>query len=107
MILKNFQYSTVNHIHKIYNWENISYIMTKLTSEHISKEILISDLADKYPDTIPILIENGMHCIGCGASMFETLEEGFQGHGMNDEEIKRIMIDINRHIEENSAKKHG
>ena len=60
---------------------------------------------EKYPDTIPILIENGMHCIGCQASMFETLEEGFMGHGMTDEEINKVMKEINKYIEENTVKK--
>lgn len=78
--------------------------MSKSTDKHISKDILIAELVDKHPDTIPILIENGMHCIGCGASMFETLEEGFMGHGMTDVEIEKIMSDINRYIEENHHK---
>ena len=46
-----------------------------------------------------------MHCIGCQASMFETLEEGFMGHGMTDEEINKVMKEINKYIEENTVKK--
>jgi len=70
----------------------------------IHKDIIISEVVDKYPDVIPFLIENGMHCIGCGASMFETLEEGFMGHGMDEKEIDRIMTELNVYIKENSKK---
>jgi len=72
--------------------------MTKASIEHISKDILISEVVEKYPDTIPILIENGMHCIGCSASMFETLEEGFLGHGMTEVEIEKVMNEINEFV---------
>jgi len=78
--------------------------MMKPSSNQISKTILISEIVEKYPDTIPILIENGMHCIGCQASMFETLEEGFQGHGMTEDEINKVMDEINSYIEKNSGK---
>jgi hybrid cluster-associated redox disulfide protein len=79
--------------------------MTKTIQEQVSKDILISDIVSKYPDTISILIENGMHCIGCSASMFETLEGGFKGHGMTDEEIEKIMLELNKFIAENPVKK--
>jgi hydroxylamine reductase len=76
----------------------------ELSSKLVSKTMLISDVVEKYPDVIPILIQNGMHCIGCGASMFETLEEGFMGHGMNEKEVDKIMHEINEYVKKNSKK---
>jgi hypothetical protein len=32
--------------------------------------------------------------------MFETLEEGFMGHGMDDREIEKIMDELNAYIKE-------
>jgi hybrid cluster-associated redox disulfide protein len=71
---------------------------TEPSTKPIHKSMIISEVVDEHPDVIPLLIENGMHCIGCGASMFETLEEGFIGHGMDDREIDRIVDDINKFI---------
>lgn len=75
------------------------------TNKAVHKGMIISEVVDLYPDTIPLLIENGMHCIGCGASMFETLEEGLMGHGMDDKEIERIVDDLNTYIKQNSESK--
>ena len=40
----------------------------------IEKEIKIGELLEKYPEKINVLLEAGMHCIGCPASLAETLE---------------------------------
>lgn len=73
---------------------------TRPSSKPIHKGMIIAEVVDSHPDVIPLLMENGMHCIGCGASMFETLEEGFIGHGMDDREIERIVDDINKYIKQ-------
>jgi hybrid cluster-associated redox disulfide protein len=72
----------------------------KPSGRPINKSMLIVDIIDEHPDVIPLLLEKGMHCIGCGASMFETLEEGFMGHGMDDREIEKIMDELNAYIKE-------
>jgi hydroxylamine reductase len=68
------------------------------SNKPITKSMIIAEVVDIHPDVIPLLIENGMHCIGCGASMFETLEEGFVGHGMDDGEITRIIDELNTYV---------
>jgi len=74
------------------------------SSKLVHKGMIISEVVDLYPDVVPLLIENGMHCIGCGASMFETLEEGLMNHGMDDREIDRVVDDLNAHIKQNPKK---
>jgi hybrid cluster-associated redox disulfide protein len=69
------------------------------STKPISKGMIISEVVDTHPDVIPILIQNGMHCIGCGASMFETLEEGLMGHGMDDGEIDKIIDELNIYVQ--------
>ena len=66
----------------------------------ISKDMLIADIVDKYPYLSDFIMDYGVHCVGCGASMFETLEEGFSGHGMAEEEIDKVIEDLNKVIEE-------
>jgi len=53
----------------------------------ITKEISITELAQRYPESIPVLINMGMHCIGCIAAQFETLEQGCIAHGMDPDEV--------------------
>ncbi len=39
------------------------------------------------PELIEILLESGMHCIGCPMSSQETIEQGAIAHGINPETL--------------------
>jgi hybrid cluster-associated redox disulfide protein len=68
----------------------------------ITKDIFLLDLVEKYPELIETLtLKYGLHCIGCGAAASETLEEGAMVHGMTAKEIKEMVGDLNRELEEN------
>lgn len=55
----------------------------------------IGDLLQAYPDKADILLEAGMHCLGCPASQMETLEEACSVHGIDvDELIETLNADI-------------
>ncbi|MBQ7175622.1 MAG: DUF1858 domain-containing protein [Lachnospiraceae bacterium] len=51
--------------------------------KQINKDMRIGELL--YVDEIiaPILIRQGMHCLGCPASQMETLEEACMVHGID------------------------
>ncbi len=72
-----------------------------IAPEQITKEMTIGDVVKKYPSTAEILLANGVHCVGCGARYFETLEAGFKGHGMSDEQVDSIIKQLNESIKNN------
>lgn len=53
----------------------------------IEKDITIGELLEKAPEKADILLEAGMHCLGCPASQAETLEEACMVHGIDVEEL--------------------
>ena len=53
----------------------------------IDKDMKIGDLLQKYPEKADILLEAGMHCLGCPASQAETLAEACEVHGIDVEEL--------------------
>lgn len=53
----------------------------------IEKNITIGELLEKEPEKGDILLEAGMHCLGCPASQAETLEEACEVHGIDVEEL--------------------
>ncbi len=57
----------------------------------IEKSTTIGDLLEKYPDKADILLEAGMHCLGCPASQMETLEEACEVHGIDVEELVETL----------------
>lgn len=69
----------------------------KKIKQKITKNILILEIAERYPKLTNVLIEKyGMHCLGCSMSAVETLEEGAMGHGMCKKEIDEMVADLNR-----------
>ena len=49
----------------------------------ITKDMTIGEALVTNPDIAPILMEMGMHCLGCPASQGESLEEAAMVHGMD------------------------
>ncbi len=74
----------------------------------ITKDMMISEVIEKYPSTIETLLMTGVHCIGCHVSYFETLEQGMKGHGMADEEVDQVIEEMNNIVmQENSTNNEG
>ena len=68
----------------------------------ITKDMTIGDVVAKYPACIEALQSAGVHCVGCHVSYHETLEQGFKGHGMTDEDVERVKN--SRHIRPGKGK---
>ena len=68
-------------------------------TEKITKEMLIGDVVEKFPDTAVVMMNNGLHCIGCHVSASETIEEGSKAHGMTDEQVDKMVEDMNKEAE--------
>ncbi len=53
----------------------------------VTKDTTIGELLEIKPAAIPVLMEIGMHCIGCPASQGETIEEAAMVHGVDAEAL--------------------
>ena len=53
----------------------------------ISKDTTIGELLNVFPGAAPILMEIGMHCLGCPSAQGESLEVAAMVHGMNIDDI--------------------
>ena len=57
----------------------------------ISKNTKIGELLQMAPEKAEILLQAGMHCLGCPASQAETLEEACEVHGIDVEELVKML----------------
>ena len=57
----------------------------------ITKDMTIGEILRTSPDVAPILMEAGMHCLGCPSAQGESLEEAAMVHGMD---INDLMAKI-------------
>ena len=53
----------------------------------ITKDMTIGEILDVDIAIVPILMQAGMHCVGCPSSAGESLEEACIVHGMNCEDL--------------------
>ena len=61
----------------------------------ITKDTIIGDILDIAPQTAPVFMSIGMHCLGCPASRGETVEEACMVHGVDvDELLEKINASI-------------
>ena len=61
----------------------------------IEKSTIIGDVLDIAPETAPLFMAIGMHCLGCPASRGETVEEACMVHGIDPEEL---LEELNKQI---------
>ena len=61
----------------------------------ITKDTIIGDILDIAPQTAPIFLSIGMHCLGCPASRGESIAEACMVHGTNADEL---VAKINAHL---------
>ena len=53
----------------------------------ITKDMTIGEILRTNPAVAPILMEAGMHCLGCPSAQSESLEEAAMVHGMNIDDL--------------------
>lgn len=64
---------------------------------NITKDTVIGDILDLAPQTAPIFMSIGMHCLGCPASRGETVEEACYVHGIDvDKLVELVNQEANR-----------
>ena len=57
----------------------------------IEKTTKIGELLEIAPEKAEILLNAGMHCLGCPASQEETIEEACMVHGIDVDEIIKAL----------------
>ncbi len=61
----------------------------------ITKDMTIAQAISVDQSIIPVLLDIGMHCLGCPSAQAETLEEAAMVHGLDPEDLmERIAAEV-------------
>lgn len=75
-----------------------------MTTESIHRQMTIESILSMFPTKAARLAQEitnaGLHCIGCGAATWETLEAGMLSHGKEEKEIDTLVERLNNLLEE-------
>lgn len=66
----------------------------------ITKDMIIADIMKVNMGCVPILMNEGMHCVGCPASQGETLAEACMVHGLDADVVAKKLNDFVESVEE-------
>jgi iron-sulfur cluster assembly accessory protein len=65
----------------------------------ITRDMTIEDVFTRFPSKSQKLAQEmtnaGLHCVGCSASTWETIEAGMYGHGFTNEQIDKLLGKLN------------
>lgn len=72
-------------------------------ADAITKDMLIGEVVQKYPETVEVMFKHGMHCIGCGMTAYESIEQGCMGHGMDEKQVGEMVEEMNQILKKKAA----
>ena len=64
----------------------------------ITKDMLITDILEQDVEIASILMQKGMHCIGCMAASGESLEQAMYVHGFTPEDVDTTVAEVNEFL---------
>jgi len=63
-------------------------------SQQVTKTTMIGELLQINENIAPLLLNIGMHCLGCPSSQMETIEEAAMVHGIVPDELVAQINDF-------------
>ena len=69
----------------------------------ITKDTIIGDILDIAPETAPVFLSIGMHCLGCPSSRGETVEQACMVHGVD---VDALLEKINALVPAAKSDRH-
>lgn len=64
------------------------------SSDKITGDMLMGDILQAYPDAAEILMDAGMHCLGCPSSLMESLDDACLVHGLDSDELLEKLNEV-------------
>lgn len=69
--------------------------------QKINKSMVIGEVLQVNRELAPILMDSGMHCLGCPSSQMESLEDACMVHGIN---VDSLLAKLNEYLSSLEAK---
>lgn len=64
--------------------------------QRINRNMIIGEILRIDSGLVPILLDSGMHCLGCPSSQMESLEDACMVHGMD---VEVLVEKLNAQLE--------
>lgn len=68
----------------------------KETKKLITKDMNLGETVMRYPRVAMVMMNYGLHCVGCHVATYETIEQGAKAHGMSDKDLNKMLDELNK-----------
>jgi len=68
----------------------------RANNDVVTKHMILGEVARLYPKSAEIMLEYGLHCVGCFANAFDTIEDAMKIHGLTEQNIGEMVARINK-----------
>ncbi len=72
--------------------------MAKNKLKILTRTTNIADIVEDRPEALELLAEYGLFCVNCFLNRFDTVETGAKIHHMSDEQIDKMIAEINSQL---------
>lgn len=69
-------------------------------AKQVTKDMIIGEILQVHQGVIPILMNSGMHCLGCPSSQMESLADACMVHGIDADALITELNDFLATVEE-------
>ena len=80
--------------------KELTFLDDFIPSAKVTKDTMIGELLQIDENVAPMLLNIGMHCLGCPSSQMETIAEAAMVHGIDPDDL---VNDINDFIEHDAT----
>ena len=57
----------------------------------ITKDMLIEEVVQRFPETVEVFHQYGVGCVGCSAAQYDNVEQGAVLHGVDVEQLVKEL----------------
>lgn len=68
-------------------------------AKQVTKDMVIGEILQLDQGVVPILMQAGMHCLGCPSSQMESLADACMVHGIDVDEIVNNLNEYLKTVE--------
>ncbi len=69
-----------------------------MSKKLVTKDMIILDVIQKWPELMEVFFDYGVHCVGCGMAEFESIEQGAGLHGIDVDEMVSDLNEVARDL---------
>ncbi len=86
----------VKIVQVVIRWKCYNRYMKKggIDMAQFTKDMTIGEMLQMNPAVAPVLMEAGMHCLGCPSAQGESLEEAAMVHGIDVDDLMGKLAEL-------------